>query len=141
MKITLDWLKKENACPEGVEYYRTLDETDALKIMERLLTDGKLDFANWTICHLLDRKENRIKYAIFAALQVFPLWAKKYPKESAIWKKWADNPTAASAASISGAADISAALAFSSYLLSIPGVCSAFLVFISFILAFWFRLF
>src|SRR5574343_489604 len=39
-------------------------------------------------------EEQNKKYSLFAALQVFPLWEKKYPKQAAIWKKWADNHAA-----------------------------------------------
>lgn len=67
MKITKKWLEIEQACEGWVDYYNTINETDALKIMKRLLKDKKLDFANWTICHLLKRK-NKVKHAIFAAL-------------------------------------------------------------------------
>ena len=96
-KITKEWLTAERACVDGVDYYNTLNETDAVKIMDQLLSDKKLNFANWTICHLL-KKEDKVRYAIFAARQVLPLWEKEYPCEAVIWKNWAENPTADRAA-------------------------------------------
>ena len=112
MLITSAWLKKNNTCVKDVEYYHSLHETDALKILERLLADKKLTFANWTIAHLLN-KENQHNYAFFAVLQVFPLWEKKFPEIAAIWRKWVDGdcPEALRKATEAVARDVARAVA------------------------------
>jgi hypothetical protein len=90
MKITLEWLEKQDACIEGVNWFKTQEEIDGLKVVKALIADNQLDWANWTIVRIMKRKQY-VTYAVFAAEQVAYLWKDKYPKEYAIWKKWVDS--------------------------------------------------
>ena len=52
MKITLKWLKEKSACSSGVEWFKSQKETDAVKVLEKLINEDKLQWANWTICRV-----------------------------------------------------------------------------------------
>lgn len=80
MKLTKAWLKKWGACSEGVGWFGESGLTESSEVMEGLLKDKRLEWANWLIARLLDRK-GRIRYAVFAAEQVLDLFEKKYPEE------------------------------------------------------------
>ena len=90
MKISSKWLKENSACSEGVSWFKAQKETDAVKVLEKLIEEKQLDWANWTICKIFSDKQ-RTQYTVFAAEQVAYLWKDKYPKEYKIWKKWVDD--------------------------------------------------
>ena len=66
MKITNKWLEKHEACSEGVEWFKSQKKTEANAVLLALMKDDKLDWANWTICRVFNKKK-KIHYAIFAA--------------------------------------------------------------------------
>lgn len=77
MIITTDWLKEHNACSEGMDWFSMQSETDGRAVMESLISAGKIEWANWLITRMLDRK-CRIRYAVFAAEQVLDIFEKQY---------------------------------------------------------------
>jgi hypothetical protein len=80
MKITTEWLKKKSACSEGVAWFLSQKETEAILILEALMEDDKFDWANWLIVRVMKRPQY-LAYAIFAAESVIHIWAKKYPDD------------------------------------------------------------
>lgn len=98
MNITLDWLKTEGACSEGVSWFKAQEETDGVKVIEKLIKEEQLNWANWTICRLFSYKQ-KIQYAVFAAESVIDIYEKKYPDDKRpreaieAAKKCIDNPT------------------------------------------------
>ena len=67
MKITNDLLIKLGACSGGKEWFNSQKETSGVKIVSNFLeTKEHLDWANWLICQLFNRKQ-KIQYAVFAA--------------------------------------------------------------------------
>ncbi len=80
MKITVKWLEEKNACSDGKEWFKGQTETDAVLVIEKLITEEKLDWANWTLCRLLTRKD-KIRYAIFAAQQTIENFEKFFPDD------------------------------------------------------------
>jgi hypothetical protein len=80
MKITATWLKKWSACSEGTEWLLAQKERDGAKVCRKLVVESRIDWANWTIARLLNRKQ-RIQYAIFAAEQVIEIFEKLYPND------------------------------------------------------------
>jgi len=80
VKLTKAWLKKWEACSRGVAWFENLGKTKSSEVMEGLLADKKLDWANWLIVRILNRKD-KIRFAIFAAEQVLELFEKKYPED------------------------------------------------------------
>jgi len=78
MNITKEWLKEKSACGEGVKWFLSQKDTDAVKVIEKLVLEDRLDWANWTICRVFDYKQ-RVQYAVFAAEQVLDIYEKEYP--------------------------------------------------------------
>ena len=81
MKITTEWLDEKSACEDGKRWFNAQTETDAVKILEKLIAADKLAWANWTICQLFTRKQ-QIQYAAFAAEQVIDIFEKEYPADT-----------------------------------------------------------
>src|SRR3990167_7599371 len=80
MNITLDWLKEQRACPEDVEWISNIIDTRVENLYRIAIKENKLDWANWAMVRLLDRK-NKIRYAVFAAEQVLDIFEKEYPED------------------------------------------------------------
>ena len=80
MKITEEWLSKCAACSSGVLWFSGFGKSDSIGVMEGLLSESKLDWANWLTVRLLNRKD-KIRYAIFAAEQVISIFEKKCPED------------------------------------------------------------
>jgi len=78
-KINKKFLQKNNACPEGIKWFLNNNETDTYIIITKLIKDKHLDWTNWLITHLMNKKQ-RIQYAIFAAESIIKTYEKKYPK-------------------------------------------------------------
>ena len=78
MKITNEWLEEKRACSQGVEWFKAQKKTDAFKVLNALIKEGKLDWANWTIVRVMTRPQY-LAYAIYAAEQVIDIYEKKYP--------------------------------------------------------------
>lgn len=79
MKLTMAWLRKQEACSDGMDWFKAFGKSDSVEVMEGLLKDGKLNWANWLIVRLLNL-EDRIRYAIFASEQVIDRFEKEYPE-------------------------------------------------------------
>ena len=80
MNITVEWLKEQRACPEDVEWISNIIDTRVENLYRIAIKENKLDWANWTMTRLLDRK-NKIRYAVFAAEQVLDIFEKEYPED------------------------------------------------------------
>lgn len=83
MKIDENWLVKNNVCDDGIKWFSSQEETDAVAVVRALLRENKLDLANWTIAHLLDRKQE-IQYVVFAS----SCYAARKDSDSS-WAAWA----------------------------------------------------
>ena len=82
MKITKEWLKEKGACKEGFDWFMAskLKEPKAIDLLDNLIKNKKLDWANWLIVRVMDKKQY-IAYAIYAAEQVIDIYDKKYPDD------------------------------------------------------------
>ena len=82
MKITLKFLKKFNACVEGIKFVeeKGLIGMEAVDFIEKLIELDKTEWANWLTTRVLD-KINRVRYAVFAAEQVLHIFEEKYPDD------------------------------------------------------------
>jgi len=80
VKLTKAWLKKWEACSGGVAWFENFGKTKSSDVMEGLLADKELNWANWLIARLLNRND-RIRYAVYAVEQVIDLFEKKYPED------------------------------------------------------------
>ena len=82
MKITKEWLNKNNACLEGIEYCeeKRLIGLPAEEFIEKLIEAKKLDWANWLVAHSLG-KIDKVRYAVFAAESVLPIYEENYQND------------------------------------------------------------
>ena len=113
MKITNEWLAKVSACGNCKKWFTAQTETNGKKVVQKLVTETKLDWANWLVVRLLNRKE-KIRYAIFAAEQVIDMFEEKYPNDKLpriaidAAKAVLEHDTKANRAAASAAADAAA---------------------------------
>jgi hypothetical protein len=86
MKINKKWIDKYNPCgweedTESVGWWKTKGcPSDPFKILDELIAESQLSWANWFIVRLMNHKQ-KIMYAIYAAEQVIDLYEKKYPDD------------------------------------------------------------
>ena len=79
MKITVELLERLNACPEGIIYFKEqYIEIEHDKLITELNSNGKHDWSNWLVSHLLEGL-NVQRYGVFSAKLVLPIWEKEYP--------------------------------------------------------------
>ena len=80
MKLTLEMLKKYGACPASIERYQVA-KCDTIELAVNMMQRAKLYlWCNWIIARVLNR-ENKIRYAIFAAKQVVNIFEGKHPED------------------------------------------------------------
>ena len=83
METSARLLKKMGVCSEGVDWFRenygakTVNAVDALRLS---LKQGKHSDCNWLLSTALNR-ENKIRYACYAAKQVLEIFEEQYPNE------------------------------------------------------------
>jgi hypothetical protein len=80
MKLTLNWLKRHNACEEAVEAFQSQSETDVIKILKKLIIIN-IDWADWLIVRKMNKRQ-KIMYAVYAAEQVIHMYEQKYPDDT-----------------------------------------------------------
>jgi len=78
MKITKEWLKKQNACKPGYDWFIRQYDTDHELVIASLMKIDRFDWANWLIVRLMD-KAQKVKYASYAARLVLPVYEKYKP--------------------------------------------------------------
>ena len=81
MEITLDFLEKEEACCDGVAWFKAQKKTSLDDVVSELAEEGKLDWANWLLCHVFSH-EQKIQYAVFSAEQVLHLFEQQNPGDN-----------------------------------------------------------
>jgi hypothetical protein len=79
-KITLEWLKKQNACIEGTEWFKNQKASTPVEVLNKLIAENKIPWANWLIVRVMTYKQ-RVSYGVFAAEQVIGIYEKKYPDD------------------------------------------------------------
>jgi len=115
MKITKKWLEINEACKEGKAWFFNQNEDEGIKVVKILIKNNNLEWANWLIARILNKKQ-KIGYAVYAAEQVISVFEDKYPGErprKAIEsaKSYLRNPSKKTKA----AADADAEAAYSAY--------------------------
>lgn len=86
--ITDEWIRKLGPCLSALEW--ASGERDTMKLLRKLITEKRYEWANWFIVRVMEKRDC-VTYAIYAAKQVAPLWAKKHPAEYKIWNTWANS--------------------------------------------------
>ena len=80
MIISKEWLKEKSACSDGVKWFNAQKETNAIKVIKKLIKENQSSWANWTIVRVMNYKKY-VSYAVFAAEQVIDIFEKKYPND------------------------------------------------------------
>ena len=81
MKITECWLQEKSACSDGIDWFKNQSETDAIKLIEKLMIERKFLWANWLIVHVLSIRQC-VRYSIFAAESVLFNFENKFPSDN-----------------------------------------------------------
>jgi len=79
-KFSKDSLRKHSACGEGVKWFLSQKETEPIAVVEKLIKEKKLDWANWAVVRCMTYKQY-VSYAVFAAEQVIDIYEKKNPED------------------------------------------------------------
>ena len=81
MKITKEWLQKENACIDGLEWFTKQNkEFEPVPLLNLLIKKNQLDWTNWLVVRVMDYSQY-VSYAVFAAELVIDIFEKKYPDD------------------------------------------------------------
>ena len=77
--ISIKSLKEMNACKYGIEWYNKNKKKTMLETLNQ--TDNEsINYCNWYITKVLN-KDNKNRYAIYAAEQVIDIYENKYPND------------------------------------------------------------
>jgi len=77
---TLRELKKQRACKEGLAWIKGQKDKSVKSLFIQALKEKKYQDINWAISRLL-KKDDKTRYAIYAAEQVLSIFEKEYPKD------------------------------------------------------------
>jgi len=80
MKIDREWLIKKSACADGIDWFEAQKRTDGIEILQALIQENKLDWANWLIVRIMNYFQY-VKYAVYAAEQVIDIFEAQYPDD------------------------------------------------------------
>ena len=80
--ITQKYLESHNACQPGMRWVteNKLIGLSAIDFLNKLIEAEKLDWANWLIVRVMNKKQ-KVQYAVFAAEQVLHIFENKYPND------------------------------------------------------------
>jgi len=81
MNITTQWLQDKSACINGVIWFKKQSESNSMMILQLLIKQNKLDWANWLIVRLMNYKQ-AVSYAIYSAEQVIHIFERKHPNDN-----------------------------------------------------------
>ena len=81
MKITKEWLQKENACIDGLEWFTKQNkEFEPVPLLNLLIKKNQLDWTNWLVVRVMNYSQY-VSYAVYAAEQVIKNYEKQYPDD------------------------------------------------------------
>jgi len=120
--ITKEVLTKMKACSEGIEMFENQGFTkiaiaDLVRLKLKTGNMKELSYLTWLIVHCLSYKEY-IRYAVYAAKQVLPIYEEYYPKDTRLRQaikaaeKCIKNPSKANKKTASSAAYAASAAAY-----------------------------
>jgi hypothetical protein len=81
-RITKKWLRSVEASSALIDWCTQQPKRKtAGKLVEQLLSEGRIEWANWLLSRILARPQV-VQYAIFAAEQVIGIYEAQYPDDS-----------------------------------------------------------
>lgn len=78
MEITEEWIKKNYVHKITLNWFLRQNETDGIKLIQKLINDDMLYASTPIIAYILDKNVRR-DYVVFIAKIIFNTWKKKYP--------------------------------------------------------------
>jgi len=82
MKITKEWLRKKDACPEGYEWWsENCNHLKTIKEQIKVLSEYNFEWAIWVLIKIMNKRQN-LRFAIYCAKLVLPIFEKKYPADN-----------------------------------------------------------
>lgn len=103
MRITEKWLIAKGACYGGLCWFTEQRERDAIKIVNKLMYEDLVDWANWLVCRVLKTRLHKIAYAEYCARRVLPHYTLGFPEDKrsakllAMVRRYVANPTRSAA--------------------------------------------
>jgi len=82
--VSVKWLKKHDACDKAVERFKNqkvTEPTRLLRLMIRSKNRDILEWANWLIVRVMNKKQ-KVQYAVFAAELVLQNFESKFPNDN-----------------------------------------------------------
>ena len=71
--LTIEWLKENNVCSSGMRWFLSQAETDASKVMIKLVKEDRFNDAFWLFKKIANFNQ-LCSFAIFSAEQVLPIY-------------------------------------------------------------------
>jgi hypothetical protein len=85
MDLSIDILQEWGACSDGRYWFITQEETNHIKLVEKLIKQDKIFWAHWLISRTLGFIGG-IKYVVYVAKTVLYLYESEYPKDFRLHK-------------------------------------------------------
>jgi hypothetical protein len=79
--ITDEWLAIYEPCKKALDWWD--GERDAEKVLCKLISEEKYDWANWLIVRLMTR-EQCLRYAIYSVERCLPVYEAQYPGDNRV---------------------------------------------------------
>ena len=82
--VSVKWLKKHDACDKAVERFKNqkvTEPTRLLRLMIRSKNRDILEWANWLIVRVMNKKQ-KVQYAVFAAELVLQNFESEFPNDN-----------------------------------------------------------
>jgi len=79
-KITKEWLRKNNACTNGIKWFLSQDETNTATVLLKLVECGRPDDALWVIEKIINKNQS-VRLAIFSARLCLSEFEALYPDD------------------------------------------------------------
>ena len=84
MQVTWNQIRALNPCGGalawGQQHYAARSRVAVSTLVRALLADGQFAWANWLVTQLMT-PEQRVRYALYAAEQVLPIFEQRYPTD------------------------------------------------------------
>ena len=86
-KVTTKWLESHGACTEAIQRFKKQNVTEPVELLELMIRSKNqevLEWANWLIVRILNKKQ-RVEYARYAARRAAKYAESVNSAECAVW--------------------------------------------------------
>src|SRR5689334_13913520 len=78
--ITVDWLKSNIACEEGMKWFTAQKAKSLSIVVKKLLKQQKFDWANWVLVRFMTQQQY-VQYAVYAGSLSINAFEKVFPED------------------------------------------------------------